>query len=127
MIESLFVILLFQLIGEIAHSVLDLPVPGPVIGMFLLAGALVIRRSRAGAAGREAATPAELDSVARSLVRHMGLLFVPAGVGVVAMAGLLRAAWLPIAVGLVGSTLLGLLATGWVMHALLAARAARAR
>lgn len=127
MIEALFTILFFQLIGEAAHSVFHIPVPGPVIGMFALAAVLVIRRQRREAAGRPASTPSELDQVARSLVRHMGLLFVPAGVGVVAMAGLLREAWLPIAVGLVGSTLLGLLATGWVMHALLARGEARGR
>ena len=46
----------------------------------------------------------------------MGLLFVPAGVGIVAEAGLVRKEWLPIAAGLIGSTVLSLAVTGLVMH-----------
>lgn len=46
----------------------------------------------------------------------MGLLFIPTGVGIVAEAGLVRQEWLPIAVGLIGSTVLSLVVTGLVMH-----------
>jgi putative effector of murein hydrolase LrgA (UPF0299 family) len=46
----------------------------------------------------------------------MGLLFVPAGVGIIAEAGLLREQWLPIVAGLIGSTILSLAVTGLVMH-----------
>ena len=124
MVEALFIILVFQLLGEGLRAALHLPVPGPVIGMFLLAAALVLRRRSQSASVLSAGAEPGLDAVARSLIRHMGLLFVPAGVGVVAMAGLIGPAWLPILVGLAGSTILGLLATGWVMHVLLAARGA---
>jgi holin-like protein len=48
----------------------------------------------------------------------MGLLFVPAGVGIITEGDLLRREWLPIIVALVGSTLIGLVATGWLMHRL---------
>jgi LrgA family len=50
------------------------------------------------------------------LISHVGLLFVPAGVGVIAEAGLLREEWLPIVAGLIGSTILSLAVTGLVMH-----------
>lgn len=46
----------------------------------------------------------------------MGLLFVPAGVGIIAEFGLVRKEWLPIAAALVGSTVLSIAATGLVMH-----------
>jgi len=46
----------------------------------------------------------------------MGLLFVPAGVGIIATASLLRQEWLPIVAGLIGSTVLSLAVTGLVMH-----------
>ncbi|MGY3595320.1 putative effector of murein hydrolase LrgA (UPF0299 family) [Bradyrhizobium sp. USDA 4341] len=46
----------------------------------------------------------------------MGLLFVPAGVGLIAETGVPRAEWLPIAAGLIGSTLLSFAVTGLVMH-----------
>ena len=46
----------------------------------------------------------------------MGLLFVPAGVGIIAELGVLRREWLAILAGLLVSTVLGLAVTGLVMH-----------
>jgi holin-like protein len=103
-----------QLIGELLRQALHIPLPGPVIGMFLLAVALVV-----GGAGREGAKPAgprPLVTTANVLIVNMGLLFVPAGVGVIGQLGLLRQDWLPILTGLVVSTVLSLVVTGLVMH-----------
>jgi holin-like protein len=41
---------------------------------------------------------------------------VPAGVGIITEGDVLRREWLPIVVALIGSTLVGLVATGWLMH-----------
>ena len=101
-----------QLLGELIRGALQLPIPGPVIGMFLLAGILGSRSK----VTKDAKTPAPLKSVAETLIGNMGLLFVPAGVGIIAQFGLLRSEWLPIAAGLVVSTVLGVIATGFVMH-----------
>jgi holin-like protein len=107
-----------QLVGEVLRRLLHLPLPGPVIGMFILAVALIIR-SRGPSATSEAATqagPSSLEKTATVLISNMGLLFVPAGVGIVAEFGVLRREWLPIAAGLLVSTVLGLIVTGVVMH-----------
>ena len=64
-----------------------------------------------------ALTP-RLDATARHLLDCLGLLFVPAGVGVISNLDVLRAQWIPILVGLVGSTLVSLLATAYLMHKL---------
>ena len=105
--QSFFVLLLFQLLGESISRFAHIPVPGPVIGMMLLAAWYIGRRREPGAA---------VASTADSLLGVLGLLFVPAGVGIVANLALLRAAWLPITVAMVGSTLLTLLVTAWIMH-----------
>ena len=60
--------------------------------------------------------PSDLDRVSGTLISNMGLLFVPAGVGVIAQLPLLRGQWAPVVVGLLGSTLTGLLVTAVVMH-----------
>jgi holin-like protein len=100
-----------QWLGELLRRGLHLPIPGPVIGMFLLAAVLVAaNRGRA-----ETAVSAGLTQTAGILIRHMGLLFVPAGVGVIAESSLLRQQWLPIIAALIGSTLLGVAVTGLVM------------
>jgi holin-like protein len=102
-----------QLMGEVAREALHLPIPGPVIGMFLLAAVLVVvNRKRSP---ERMAVPPALGQAAAALIGHMGLLFVPAGVGIIAEGGLLRQQWLPIIAALIGSTLLGLAVTGLVM------------
>jgi holin-like protein len=103
-----------QLAGEVLRRLLHLPLPGPVIGMFILAVALLNR-----ARGSRAATqtgPTSLEKTATVLISNMGLMFVPAGVGIVAELGVLRSEWLPIVAGVLVSTVLGLIVTGVVMH-----------
>jgi holin-like protein len=100
-----------QLIGEIVREGFHLPIPGPVIGMFLLAAVLALRSGKA-----DGAMPASLDRVAEVLISHMGLLFVPAGVGIIAEAGLLRQQWLSIVAALLGSTVLSIAVTGLAMY-----------
>ncbi len=123
--SALFTLLGCELLGELLRGVLHLPIPGPVVGMLLLAATLGLSRGREDAAD-EPAAPTALDIVAGALLRHMGLLFVPAGVGIVAEAGLLRQEWLPILGGLLGSTLLSLAVTAFVMHRIVAPRPRRA-
>ena len=59
-----------------------------------------------------------LEQAADGLLGWLPLLFVPAGVGIVANLALLRSAWLPISVALLGSTFLTLITTAWIMHRL---------
>ena len=112
MIAAFLALIACELVGEVVRSAFDLPVPGPVIGMFCLGGILAFRKDKPGAS----AIPEALEQTSEALISHMGLLFVPAGVGIVAEAELLRTEWLPIAAGLVGSTILSLAVTGLVMH-----------
>ncbi len=104
-----FILLLFQFLGEVLHALARMPVPGPVLGMLLLAGWYTVRR-------RE--PPPAMQQTANGLLGSLALLFVPAGVGIVANLPLLRAAWLPITLSLVGSTLVTLTGTAWLMHRL---------
>jgi len=77
--------------------------------MLLLFAGLLARRG----------VPRPLTEVAGGLLRNLSLLFVPAGVGVVAHLGRLSDEALPIAAALVGSTVLSIAVTAWVMAALL--------
>ena len=121
MLVAVLVLLGCQLIGEAARDALALPVPGPVVGMFLLAIVLARRGTRPDA------VPAALGAMADTLISHMGLLFVPAGVGIVAEAPLLDQQWVPILAALVGSTVLSLGVTGIVMHRVVRSRNRRSR
>ncbi len=90
-LRSFGILLLAQLVGEALHRALHLPLPGPVLGMALLAAVLLLRRREPDAA---------LVKTSNGLLTWLGLLFVPAGAGVVANLSLLRSAWLPIVVAL---------------------------
>lgn len=116
MVVALFTLLGCELLGELVRAALHLAIPGPVIGMFLLAAELALRGD--GQAPADAPAESSLDRTAGALLEYMGLLFVPAGVGIIAEAGLLRQEWLPILGGLLGSTVLSLSVTGFVMHRL---------
>ncbi len=96
MIKGLVQLLLFQGLGEVISKLLGLPIPGPVVGLILLLGTLLIRNK----------LDPDLDMVATGFTQNLGLLFIPAAVGVVmfipqlAEYGLAIAAILIISVGL---------------------------
>jgi holin-like protein len=73
MLAALATLLVCQLAGEVIVRGLALPVPGPVLGMALL---FVLMLARVPIAK-------EIDDTANTLLKHLSLLFVPAGVGVV--------------------------------------------
>lgn len=109
MLEMLAILLVFQLIGELIVVGLNLPLPGPVIGMALLFIGLVIF-------GR---VPEELGNLTRGLLDQLSLLFVPAGVGMMTHLSLLGQQWIPLTSSLIVSTLLTLAVTGWLMQRLI--------
>jgi holin-like protein len=110
MIRGFFILLVFQLVGEVAARGLGLPAPGPVIGLDLIVVALVLYR-RYRPLDEEALAASELGQAARGLLGALPLLFVPAGVGVVQYLGLLRDQGLALAAALVVSTVATLIAT----------------
>jgi putative effector of murein hydrolase LrgA (UPF0299 family) len=108
MLTAFAILLIFQCLGEGVVFVTGLPIPGPVIGMLLLFAALLAR-------------PRLFDVVeqtAGELLRHLSLLFVPAGVGIVVAAASVQGYWLAIVVALVVSTLLTMAVSALVLQAL---------
>ena len=105
MLEYFTLILVCQLIGEFAVTMIDIPFPGPVVGMVLLFLFLLLRGK----------VPEQLAHVSSALLNNLSLLFVPAGVGVMAHFELLTADIWPLSVALVASTLLTVVVTAVVM------------
>ena len=104
-LNGITVLLIYQLIGEVLVRTLSFPIPGPVVGMFLLFLSLLLRRS----------LPDSLDDASTGLLSHLSLLFVPAGVGVIVHLDSLRDEWLAIGLALVASTFLTMAGTAFLM------------
>ena len=105
MLEYFTLILVCQLIGEFAVTTMDVPFPGPVVGMVLLFVFLSFK----------GAVPEPLGQVSSALLNNLSLLFVPAGVGVMVHFELLGADAWPLSVALIASTLLTVAVTALVM------------
>jgi putative effector of murein hydrolase LrgA (UPF0299 family) len=113
LLTAFAVLLVFQCLGEGLVFLFGWPVPGPVTGMLLLLAALV-------------AFPrmqAVVEAGANELLRHLSLLFVPAGVGIVVAASSGSGYWTAIVAAVVASTLATLVVTALVLKALTPAAA----
>lgn len=110
---ALLALLACQLIGETLARVLasgfGLGLPGPVLGMILMLGAL-----RASARLTDTIRP-----VAQGILAHLSLLFVPAGVGVVGHLATLGGQTVAILLAVIASTILAI-AAGAVTFTLVA-------
>lgn len=102
MLTGILVLLGCQLAGETAVRLTGLEFPGPVVGMLLFF--VVLRLREPGATSTLVRAP-EL------LLRHLHLLFIPAGVGIVVYLERIREDAWSLAAGLWVSWLVGFVAT----------------
>ena len=103
-LQGLTWLLVLQSIGEVLARVAHVPLPGPVIGLLILAVAL-----NAGFVRTPVAAAADL------LLAHLSLLFVPVGVGVMTHLGLIGTYGLRMLGVIAASTWIGLAVTALVL------------
>lgn len=108
MLYGLATLLGCQLAGEAVVRLSGLPLSGPVVGMVLLAGAMLAR----------VPFPEGVDDVADGLLKHLSLLFVPAGVGIVQHLGTLSHQGLRLMLVILVSTVVTIAVTAVVFAAL---------
>ncbi|MFA7440938.1 MAG: CidA/LrgA family protein [Sphingomonadaceae bacterium] len=114
MIQTIALLLLCQLAGEILHRILGLPLPGAVLGMALLFLWLLLRpRPRP-----------TLTEISGWLLGHMTIMFLPSAVGIMEHGSLLPSQVLVIVAAMIISTLLTLAVSALVFQ-WVAARTAR--
>ena len=108
MISGLVQILLFQSLGELVSKFALSFLPGPVIGLVLLLAWLVIRKD----------INQSLAFVSDGFSKYLGILFVPAAVGVVLFLPQLKANAVPIIGALVGSVIFTIACSALVLKLL---------
>ena len=74
MLNSIFTIFLFQLVGEFIQKFLEISIPGPVIGLILLLTVLLIKNKYFNASTN---FQNDLIRSCESLLNYLPLLFIP--------------------------------------------------
>ncbi len=104
MIQAIALVLSMQLAGEGVARLAGFGIPGPVIGLILLAALLAVLPS----------LRAIVEPLANTLLGHLSLLFVPAAVGLIQHLGVFANDFWPLILALSFSTLLTLIVTATV-------------
>ena len=103
-IRQFLIIITISFIGEIIKHFLPVPIPASIYGLVLLFFCLQFGIIRVEA----------VKDVAGFLIEIMPLLIVPAGVGMMKSWGLLQPFLVPVLVIIAVSTVLVMVASGWV-------------
>lgn len=106
LLRQLAIILLIAYVGELVHTVFNLPIPGNVLGMLLLfiglsTGIVKIKM---------------IDTISNFLLEHLSFFFVPAGVGILACFPLLKDNWISFILVCILTTILIIVITGWTIQ-----------
>ena len=116
MLKSIFIIFLFQLIGESAQKYFELTVPGPVIGLILLLMSFILLKNNKNLFVNKVKN--EISSTAIHISNYLSLLFVPIGVGVVMHLSYLEKNYIEVLGVIFFSTILTIGLTALVMEAI---------
>ena len=116
MLKSIFIIFLFQLIGESAQKYFELTVPGPVIGLILLLMSFILLKNNKNLFVNKVKN--EISSTAIHISNYLSLLFVPIGVGVVMHLSYLEKNYIEVLGVIFFSTILTISFTALVMEAI---------
>ncbi len=108
MLEQIARVMVWLCVGEIAARSGLLPLPAPVTGLILLYAELAVRGK----------LPADLGALADRVLQFLGMLFVPAGVGVIAYLDIFKTEALPILAAVIGGTAVTLFVTMVVVNRL---------
>ncbi|MDC0093746.1 CidA/LrgA family protein [Alphaproteobacteria bacterium] len=117
MLNSIFIILFFQLIGEFVQKFLELRIPGPVVGLFLLL--IILLFCKKSHYKMPINFEINLINSSENLLNYLPLLFIPVGVGVVMHLSLLEENLVSVMLVIIIGTLLTLALTAFVMERLL--------
>lgn len=108
MISGLVQLFLWQGLGELLNKFFLPGIPGPVLGLLLLLTFLCVRKQ----------VDCDLAMVADSFRQHLGLLFVPASVGVLLFLPELQTHALAVSTALIVSVILTIAVTALVLKVL---------
>ena len=108
-LKQVMIILLFSLLGETLKYVLPLPIPSSIYGMILLFVSLMTGIIKLD----------QVENVGKLLIEIMPIMFIPAGVKIIASWGVLEPMIVPVSVITVVVLIVVMIATGRVSQAII--------
>jgi len=108
-LKGLTWLVLLQLLGSVVNLLLLPALPGPIIGMVLLFGLLLVRRG----------IPESLEKTAALLLQYLPLLLIVPAAGIMTSSDALLGDLPAIAAGLVLSLVITVPFCGWLMQVLI--------
>lgn len=98
MLKGIITLLVFQFLGECIAKLFEILVPGPVIGMILLLGFLIVKKSSFDS----------LDNAVFIHLRYLPMLFIPAAMGIITQIDIISKEFWAICISLVFGTIIAL-------------------
>lgn len=106
LLKEIALVLIIAMMGDILARVVDIPIPGSVLGMLLLLIAL-----SAGMIKIQS-----LEQISTFLLSNLAFFFIPAGVGLMNVMGTVQTDLVKILAVVILSTILVLVTTGWTVQ-----------
>ncbi len=106
LLKEIALVLIFALTGDILARVVDIPIPGSVIGMMLLLIAL-----SAGMIKIQS-----LEQISEFLLSNLAFFFIPAGVGLINVISTVQTDVIKILAIVILSTSFVMITTGWTVQ-----------
>ncbi|QZY55617.1 CidA/LrgA family protein [Crassaminicella profunda] len=104
-IQLLLIICIWQL-GEYLHQISNIPIPGSILGMFILFGLLSLKVIKLD----------WVEECGEFFLKHLAFFFIPSGVALIASLDLLKANWLPLSIIILLSTIIVMGVTGLIVQ-----------
>lgn len=101
-LRQLAIILVICFIGEALNRLLNIPIPGNVIGMIILLISLLTGFIKVEA----------IEDITEFLLKHLAFFFVPAGIGVISSMDIIAENFLPMLAVILLSTIVVIVVTG---------------
>jgi holin-like protein len=105
-LRQMALLLLIVFIGDILNKVFKIPIPGNILGMILLLIALITGIIKLH----------QIEDISKFLLDHLSFLFIPAGVGLLAVTGVLKDSWYVLLLIAIITTILVMAVTALVVQ-----------
>lgn len=96
------------LLGELVSSILNLPIPGNILGMIILFVLLYTKVIRVD----------NISNITNFLLNHLAFFFIPAGVGLMTSLGIIKSTWWQLLVVCLLTTTIIIGVTGMVVQSI---------